>query len=210
MVNFIRACFCLNQNLDFIVLNKLLEVLAQHDCHAIGSTETNFGVWVEQKMEWTIRNKPQKARLFQLSQNHGGYSLVSFDIDEFLLLPESKISYRPDSDPLFAAYKTIIVDLIKQLKPRIGLIDYEADLLCTEIPSITLASWGNFFPYDFLKLWSLDERNMLTQLVDELIPIDEFGLLTFIHPLLANQAWSERHEQLERIIRTHRSHLMTE
>lgn len=201
MANYIRACFCIDQYLDLSGLHKLLELLSHYDCYPIGSPRMNIDRWMDQKLEWNIQNEPQKARLFQLSSANDGLSLISFDIDEFLLLPERKISYEANQDPLFAVYKLIIIDLIKHLMPNIGMIDYDADLLCNEISTMSLAAWGNFFSYDYLNSWKPEERTLLTQLVDEFISIDEFGILTFIHPLMANQAWSERHEHLERLIR---------
>jgi hypothetical protein len=93
--------------------------------------------------------------------------------------------------------------VIRYVDPEIGIIDYEAELLCSELHTTPLADWGNYFPKRFLKLLSSKERKLLPQVVDEFLQIDNLGVLTFIHPLMANQAWSDRHAKLDKLISPH-------
>lgn len=205
MPNFIRACFCINRLLDHQDLEILLEIMSKRECYALGEPQLLRCSWINQKLEWKKKDTFIEARLFQFSIPEMENPLFSFDVDEISFLPAGDISYEPHQDPLYIEYKILLINLIEQIKPIIGVIDYEADPLCGEISKSReiIAAWGNFFPFTTLVNWSLEDDNLLREIVDELIPIHDLGYLTFIHPLMVNQAWSNRHKQLEILIKSH-------
>ncbi len=183
MTNYIRACFCRERPLDFSDLKKLERILKNFGFHFIDQPLMNQEQWIEQPLIWKILNQNWLARLFQISPNQLTNSMISIDVDSLLFLPERKISYHPIGDPLFDTYKYLLVDLIEELRPFVGLIDYDEDLVCGELRSNSFMAWGNYLSSQFLETWTSDEVKLLRALVDEYIKIEEVGILTFNHPL---------------------------
>lgn len=183
MMNYVRACFCIDDVLDFKDLGKLGMILRNHKCYLVNPPIITSGKWIQQSMAWKILNREWSVRLFQISLKPGTQAMVSFDVDNLAFLPEQKISYFPDDDPLFGAYKDLIRDFIMEIKPFIGVIDYDADLLCGELSRNSFTSWGNYLSNKLLDDWDTDEVKLIPRLVDEYIPIEKMGILTFNHPL---------------------------
>jgi hypothetical protein len=203
MANFIRAVFCIQHLLDFQGLQQFLETLAPYGCDPVGAP-TSDGDWVEQKLAWRVQDAFWTCRLLQFSFGSGSGAVLSFDIDESLPFQmPGALSVRPGGEPWFEAYQQMLVRLIRQIEPTLGMLDYEADLLCGQAHAQPFASWGNYFPAWLLNRLSTAERSQLFRLVDEALPVDDLGVLTFIHPLMVNQAWSDRHVRLDRLVRSH-------
>lgn len=202
MTNYIRACFCLPSQLGINELSGLLEVLAKHNFNELDMPSFNQDIWIEQRMVWRTQVGAVEARLFQLSLGQDKRNMFSFDIDSLLFLPESTIAFNHSENPEFNNYKDALSNVIKLIKPEFGLIDYDADLLCDEALLSSLAAWGNFLTKDLIESFSSKEREILFNTVDEIFPVDSLGVITFIHPLKANQSWSENHEKLDKILRS--------
>ncbi|MBN1536986.1 MAG: hypothetical protein JW908_09665 [Anaerolineales bacterium] len=204
MPNFVRACFCSQKIINLYDLQSLLEILKKYRCFPVDEPLINLGRWNEQKIVWEIDKSIWESRLNQFSYNNiDECTVISFDVDNQLFLPKGNICYIPNNDKVFYDYKSLLIDLIKEIKPNFGQIDLDVDLFCCEIYATPIASWGNYFSNRFLKLWNRHEIKILTQLVDEYIEIDNLGILTFINPLTANREWSNTHENLEKLIRSH-------
>jgi len=183
MANYIRAGFCLDNPLDLTDLWKLREILDGHACNSIGDPNMDQGKWYSQRFTWEILNKSWEARLFQISHGITHPSMISFDVDDLLFMPNSKISYQPNSDPLFDAYKEIIINIIQFIRPFIGIIDFDADILCGEFRSNSFAAWGNFLSNRFLDTWNSEDINWIEKNLEIIFSIKGIGKLIFNHPL---------------------------
>jgi hypothetical protein len=204
MSNYIRACFCLPEPLQESQLKELLNQIKAFECVPTDEPYFNEGYWIDQKLLWNTSNGSWKAGFIQVYFGINQYSTFFFDVDEKLFLPGRKIAYSPGQDPIFIQYKNILSQIIRSINPKIGEIDYDADLICALLGNqypYSIASWGNYFSSKWLNLLSLEIRNNLFDIVDEAIPVDDMGFITFIHPMEFNRAWSNRHKKLEEIIR---------
>lgn len=153
-------------------------------------------------LSWRVEGRQVQAGLeawHGLSDSRGR---ISFNVGEAAFL-EGAIEFAPGAkDHVFSAFKQIVVELVAHIRPLIGAIDYEADLLCETLSQTrSLVSWGNFFSRAWLEWWSAEDVQTLCHAVDEWLEVDDLGVLTFIHPLAANQAWTARHQQVDALLR---------
>jgi hypothetical protein len=183
MPNFIRACFCIEHFSDFADLLELQKILTNYNCQIIEKPTVYLETWNIQNLTWQILGKPWVARLFQLPSVSENCSMVSFDVDSLMFLPGHQITYLPGGEQWFLAYKMLLTDLIKHLRPYIGIIDYEADLLCKDRALNNFSAWGNYLSNKFLTSWNQAERLQIPVLVDEYTDIENIGLIIFNHPL---------------------------
>lgn len=224
MSNFIRACFCINDIVPDTAFDDLFKTLDLLDCKL--STEQNpfiKGVELdsnsnlanlEQVVDWlsnpgylnislvlTQNNKPYETRIVQRWQGNTEPRFLSFDLEDTVFLPEATIEFTPNNDVSFEKLKQILIGLVRYLKPFFGAIDYEADLECGPLKQYkSIVSWGNYFSSSILNKWPQNELEELLQIPNESLKIDDLGLLTFIHPLTVNQAWTNRHEEMQFLI----------
>lgn len=182
-INYIRACFCIDRALNPVDLRQLMLSLERHQCHTIGPPITESGELLQQSMTWQTARGNWAARLIQLSSDPLTSVLVSFDVDSGLFLPGDAISYNPLEDPDFAAYKRLLIDFIQEIRPLVGIADYDADLLCKDLRSNSFAAWGNYLSNEILIGWDPHELEQIPAMVDEYIRIENRGMLTFNHPL---------------------------
>lgn len=204
MINRVRACFCLPNIIDEDHLRILLQNLERFGINRNGTLDYYKNLWSEQKLIWNISDKSWEASILQLTSEKKPYSTFSFNLDASYFIPDGKITYFPDNDPLFINYKNILVYILIQITPLIGEIDFDADLICSELSQeypYKIASWGNYFSFNMMSNIEFNYIKSLTDICDEIIPIESYGYLTFIHPMDANRAWSNKHEKLEKIIR---------
>jgi len=202
--NSVTACFSLQDHLGENELQGMLDRIEIFGCKPVGKPICNEEIWVEQELEWSLSGIKYAARFRQAYFRNADCSIFTFALDSAIFLPRDKIVYSPIGDPKFLIFKDILSQLIIDLKPTIGVIDYEADLICSELKTEfkgTIASWGNYFPIKWIDSLTNDVKQNLLSAVDETLAIPNIGLLTFIHPLKANQAWGCKHERLEDIIR---------
>lgn len=151
-------------------------------------------------MACRIDDKLYEARLLQ-SWNFGERMSLSFDIADIVFLPGRSVEFIPNGNVSFDWFKQIIIQFINYIKPIIGVIDYEADLLCASSEKYSsLASWGNYFSQSVLEQWTQNDVKTLLQVVSESTEINNLGVLTFIHPLAANQAWTGRHQEVQTLL----------
>lgn len=162
-------------------------------------------MYAEAEFEWHTNQLAYSTRLLQIwhPPEPADLNFAVSDDAFFGKTGRSLIEFEPnDADRLarFASYKDLIIGLIRYLKPSAGLIDYEMDVVCYNIESGKFAaSWGNYLTLSALDRWHPNDVDMLTQQVHDATWIDGLGLLTFIHPLAANQAWTERHIQVQQL-----------
>jgi hypothetical protein len=204
MCNYIRACFCLPKLLQESQLQELLMLIKVFECVSIDKPTINEDYWVEQKLMLNTSVGRWNARFLQVYFGINKFSTFFFDVDENIFLPGRQIAYSPNQDAIFVQYKHILGQIIRGINPIIGEIDYDADLICALLGNkypYSIASWGNYFSSKWLILLSPESIGELLDIVDEVIPIDDMGVLTFIHPMQANRAWSNRHKKVEEIIR---------
>jgi hypothetical protein len=183
MENYIRACFCVKHFLDLSDLEQLQETLRAHACISSTAPTMNLGIWIEQGFTWYSMSQTWKIRIFQLSLPENRSVMVSLDVEDSIFLKGSEICYSPNKDPLFIAYTCLLKDFIKQIDPIIGVIDWDAELMCSTLTLNSFATWGNYLSYQFLSYWSENDRGMIVNIVDELIEIERTGVLIFNHPL---------------------------
>jgi hypothetical protein len=183
MGNNIRACFCVKDFLNFSDLEELQAVLKAHGCILSTSPTINLGKWIEQEFRWKPFEQEWKMRLFQLSLAGKSSSMVSLDVEDGLFLKDGEVNYFPQNEPLFIAYRSLLRDFIGQIMPFIGVIDWDADLACSNLQSTSFATWGNYLSYDFLGIWNRKDTELIEEMTDEIIKVNNNGILTFNHPL---------------------------
>lgn len=182
-MNYIRACFCIDQYLGLAALESLCGFLERHKCRTVNPPKLLDSVhWYEQSLVWEMPDVNVMARLIQIPHDFAP-SMISLDVDASFWLPGGRISYDPARDAYFKTYTRLLLDLINYVKPYIGLVDYDADLLCTDLPSNSFRAWGNYLSSQFLSSWTPQEIKEIERLVDEYHPADQHGILTYIHPL---------------------------
>ena len=218
MSNHVRADFCLSQTRDKEQLIQWFLALEALGCHMLtpdaASDVAGFEQAVQQlltplyaniEFQWYINGQTYEARIMQIWHPPKPID-ISFDVAEeafFGGYGRSLIEYipkNPDDHNLFQRYKQLIMAAIQYLNPNIGLIDYEMDIVCGDTENRKFeASWGNYLAASALEQWDPNDLDLLKQTVDEAIWIDERGLLSFIHPLVANQAWTSRHFKVQEL-----------
>jgi hypothetical protein len=166
-------------------------------CNLVGTPIFNQNIFFEQEFTWVINNFSFTNRFIQMKFPEDKY-IISIDIDENIFLPSNNIEFCPNANSTFDDYKKILARVIERTKPLIGLVDYDVDLVDYFISSLS-PHWGNFLPESWYVQWSEEDKQKMFQLIDEYQFIKECGLLVFIHPLKANQAWSEKHELLAQL-----------
>jgi hypothetical protein len=90
----------------------------------------------------------------------------------------------PRTDQVFEDYKRVVAEFIAHTRPLVGVIDYEADLMCDSWRSslTSVVGWGSYYSKAlFRKPWE-EVSKAVHQIVDDYIPIDDIGMLVFIHP----------------------------
>ncbi len=209
MSNFIRGVFCLAPYpFEFKKVSDLFTTLRKSGIRLYPqNTDTVTGSaailkqitdgfaregYLKIDLQWELRETIYKAH-FEFTGKHDFRKFV-FCVDEQAFLPGNNISYVPADDPIFESYKRAIVIIIKSLRPNLGVIDYENDFLCG--PDSPMSSWGNYIPFS-IQGSTIDR---IKSIVSDYTVIDDAGILTFIHPLQANQAWTEQHKELQSIL----------
>ncbi len=140
------------------------------------------------------------ARLLQIWGSGFPKRRISFDVEEGIFLPGRTVSFTPRSNAVFGRFKQILTRIAVHLQPTSGVIDYDADFLCDELSTAracrSFVHWGNYYSHALLRHWPREAVAKLLAMVDEFTVIDDLGVLTFLHPLAANQAWTSRHENV--------------
>lgn len=227
MSNFVRAIFCITEPTEMYTYGLLLNLLEEMNCRYIltkGDTSIDYPVFDATQMvkdadltnhlgslmsspgfikfnfEWTVNNRSIAVELIQFWKNYRAPKTLSFCVSEELFLDRSEISYYPQKGDAFLEYKSILSTVITCMNPFWGVIDYEADWLCvpTSHEKYT-AGWGNYISYQFSNQWSLNDVNELKASVSEMTLVDDKGTLIFIHPLMANQAWTLQHDKVSEL-----------
>ncbi len=154
------------------------------------------------ELAWRMGERLYNARLLQISHDDQTTQRITFEISEHVFLPPGRRAYTPEHDPTFEQFRLIMVELIKHIRPTIGNIDYEADMLC-DPPRETgsVASWGNYFSQCLLDQWSHNDVESLLQTVSDYTRIEDNGILTFLQPLTdPHEAWTARHQAVAAIL----------
>lgn len=152
---------------------------------------------------WRVIGVVHEARLMQMWPSEDSPVRVSLDVGEHVLFQSSQIVVHP-SGIVFESFKRLVETVVVHAHPRIGVIDYEADLFCTDSGDHqygSLASWGLYLPFVRLASWSPEDTGSLWALLDECIEIPDHGFLMFCGPLAANQAWTARHRRIDELLR---------
>ena len=183
MNNYIRACFCIERKIPISQLKIIIDLLGNQYCSDFSLPILDFENWVEINFLYGNNAKKHYGRLLQVVNPYNTNVMVSFDIDDSLFHIDQSINYFPGGDREYEEYKNILILLIKQLDPIIGIIDWEADLLCPANQNNMIECWGNYLSNRFLKFWKLNEKASINNYVDEMIPISDLGILVFNHPL---------------------------
>ena len=150
---------------------------------------------------WRDSQYERQGRLLQSLYEAQGKTFY-FDIVWDVFLPGEVTEFVPERDTaLFTQYLDLILKIIQHLNPLVGVIDTEADLICGDLSQQEFViGWGNYFSKAFLHGWTQSDWWSLQQAVDIYLPINKKGVLTFIHPLAANQAWTPRHELVQSLV----------
>lgn len=153
------------------------------------------------ELGWSIGNKLYSARVMQAWHSENERRFISLDIEEKAFFPKKAIKFIPQNDVVFENFKQAVIQVIIHIDPTAGVIDYEADLDCEMLTQYgSLVSWGNYFRSSALSQWSSNDLSILLESVDESFQINKLGMLTFIHPLVVNQAWTSRHERVRTLL----------
>lgn len=138
------------------------------------------------------------ARIMHAWDQQNKRRRISFDIEDRIFLPSGVIEYEPENnDTAFESLKLLLARVISHIQPAFGGVDSECDYLGdAHNPSDLrwLVQWGSYFSDSIINQWSKAAVATLLQTANEHIKIKNIGILTFIHPLATNQAWTRRHE----------------
>lgn len=151
--NSVTACFGVQEHLKENELRGMLDRIKVFGCNPVGKPICNEGIWVEQELEWSLFGIKYAGGFRQAYLRNVDCTIFTFALESAIFLPGDKIVYSPIGDPKFLLFKDILSQLITGLNPTIGVIDYEADLICSELKTGfkgTIASWGNYFPLKWI------------------------------------------------------------
>lgn len=228
MNNFLRALFCCDAEND-VSYERLFNVLDVNGCtmHDFHDAKKGYVIplndgpdvrfisggqkvlmqlsharYFNVELECQFGDEFYAGRIGQIQQNDHS-KMIYFGIEASIFLSAGvAIAHIADTDLLFEKYHYIITQFIKVLSPSLGLIDYDADLLCFQSHDVNFSvGWGSYISFDMLNSEIEDFINRLEHIADVLLSIDRMGVLFFINPLAANQARTERHILADALIR---------
>lgn len=180
MSNYIRACFCTNSDVNEKIFSSITNSFLTMDCVMAGDlniTENCF----RQELNLAFETEEFNSRLLSIGDRKKN-NFVSFDIDSNIFLLD-KIAYFPNNEVKFHKYKLLLLKIVEILTPSFGIIDYEADLICSEVQNSIKFNWGYFISYkSFNFVDELDIKEVFS-LLDEYNIIKNIGILAFKHPL---------------------------
>jgi hypothetical protein len=155
--------------------------------------------FLEINMKWRFEDQEYPAMLEKkIIQD---VTIFSLGVDEDAFFPPGQVVASLNDSLKFDTFRSVLSSLVSHLQPYIGFVDIECDYLCElSGESETFAYWGNFFSVNFLDTWNQADRSLLKQVVDQYFIIDDAGVLAFLQPLIANQAWTKNHEDLHSLI----------
>jgi hypothetical protein len=234
MPNFIRAEFCIYRLVDSGELYELLEAIQKAGCRYKSYTaspiwwedppdtsqpvnsDAEVGSWglaeafvkssyATVEFDWSVSGDIYLVNVAYWNQENRWIRLA-LNFEERIFLPGLKHEFTPAlDDELFMGFKQLLVELIRYTRPEIGMVGYEADLLCENLEhSGSVVYWGNYFPFPFLNRLSEQSRQRLLSTVSEYREVESLGILTFIHPLIypyhINQEWMARLQSVHELI----------
>lgn len=234
MPNYIHAEFCIYHPVGSRELYELLEAIQNSGCHFKSYTaspiyweepadtsqpvnsDTNIGSWglaeafvkssnATVEFDWSVSGDTYLVNLHYWNQENRWIRLA-LNFEERIFLPGSRIEFTPAlDDELFMSFKRLLIELIRYTRPDIGVVDYDADLLCGDLNySGSVVHWGNYFPFPFLNRLSEQNVQLLLSTVSEYQEMESLGIPTFIHPLVfpyhINQEWMERLQRVHELI----------
>ena len=153
------------------------------------------------ELQWRIEQRTYKTSILKLVFPGCRLWRISLDVDDTAFFPKrDDIRFYSLSTATFMSFESAIIEMVKHLKPSIGVVDREADVIC-EKPTghWALVHWGNYLPWSVLNTWRPQDVSTLLEAVDYVTRLDDLGLLFFIRPLAANQAWTEKHEKVHQL-----------
>ena len=184
--------YSVEANAQSILTDESVREVAEKMVHP-GHLDVNF--------LWHVGERTHGARFLQTIWPGRRFRSLSLDVDEFAFFPNpGDIRFDSVESKAFQSFKLALTEVVKHLDPIVGIVDFEADLLC-EAPKLNLplVSWGNYLPWSILNRWRPGDVANLLETVDLAIEIDDVGLLFYIFPLAANQAWTGRHIQIQEL-----------
>jgi hypothetical protein len=153
------------------------------------------------ELGWLINSQKYSARLMQNWYDPNAPRKLFFDVEQTLFLPGSQIEFLPQGEIEFERLRQAVGCCVKYIDPAVGKIDYEVDPDCGSSQEFILhARWGNYYSERILAQWNPNTLEALEEIVNEYYEFDKRGILTFIHPLTANQAWTSRHEKVNKLL----------
>jgi len=152
-------------------------------------------------LQWQVDAVSYVARIVKISRPEEQIFRFAFELEEKFFFDGDAIELSNWNTWRIQQYEAMIVAILRNVSPVWGVIDYESDLDCTEIEAgPSLVSWGIFLSQPLVNNWASDKFVKLPTYVDRFIPLNELGILLFLYPLRANQAWTERHESLKHFL----------
>jgi hypothetical protein len=232
--NYIRAEFCIYRPVDSRELYELLEAIQKLGCRYKSYTASpiwwedppDAGQPISSNSEvgsWGLAEAFVKSSYadvqFNLNVGEDSYQVylgyrnrenrwihLSLNFEDQIFLPGLTYEFTPaPDDESFMRFKRLLVELIQHTRPEIGMVGYDADLLCEDLEySGSVVHWGNYFPFPFLNRLSEQSRQLLLSTVSEYHKVESLGILTFIHPLIypahTNQEWMGRIQRVHELI----------
>jgi len=217
MDNYIRACFCSeidNSESYYLLLTGLnssgctissedspyIYPYRKNDAE-ISRKPSNLALFLSRanffsiKFDCSFSDKVYDGRLMQIES--GKEKSIRFDIQDNIFLQKNKSEAYVNTNSLqFRQYIRIVTVLIKVLNPSFGQIDFDADWFCSgEVgKSNYMVGWGTYVSFSALNITLEQMLMFLNETTDFFVVINDTGVLFFINPLAANQAWTHRHE----------------
>lgn len=183
MNNYIRACFCTSISVNVASLEKINKRLESHGCIFSQKIDGENNDWHENKFSWTFNNRNWEMRLTKFRFVDSIFTMVSFDVEENFFFQKDIFTYTPNNSQAFDKYIQLVNEIIIEIQPLIGIIDYEADLLCGSLLEQSFIAWGLFVSRTFIEFMDDSQVSKLFVLANDRKQTKNNGYIFFNHPL---------------------------
>ncbi len=152
-------------------------------------------------LQWKTEQRTYMAQILKFVWPECRLWRIFLDVDETAFFPKpGDTRFYSLATATFLSLESAIIEMVKHLKPAIGVVDYEVDVLCEKTTGpLALVYWGNYLPWSVLNTWRPQDVSTLLETVDYVTRLDDLGLLFFIRPLKLNQAHKEKHERNQQL-----------
>jgi hypothetical protein len=160
--------------------------------------------WLSVGLGWQVHRKVFAAGITQHTWQEGDdRRRLDLSVEETIFFPPEGFERGDQREIAFKSFKQLIVEVIRHIEPSVGVIDYEADLLCDQVqqsPYYALPFWGTFLSRHQMARWSKEDIAALRAAVDDYTTVGDLGVLFFIDPLMPDEARTSWQDKVRTLI----------